>query len=107
MMAPHINMKYKYCPLEENGGIMVSPLVFKIRILTPIQRMVLAYIENCHGGCEADSDHMAEIFDFSKTQIENAIDILKFLKLVKIKDQSSVVESRNIKVNYESEAWDK
>jgi hypothetical protein len=69
--------------------------------------MVLAYIENCHGGCEADSDHMADVFDHSKTQIENAIKILIFLNLVKINGNSSVGVTRNIKVNYESEAWDK
>jgi hypothetical protein len=100
-------MKYKNCPLDTNGGIMVSPLVLKIRILTPIQRMVLAYIENCHNGCEADSHHMADVFDNSETQIENAIKILIFLNLVKIDDISSVGLTRNIKVNYESEAWDK
>ena len=100
-------MKYKYCPLETNGGIMVSPLVLKIRILTPIQRMVLAYIENCHGGCEADSDHIADVFDCSRTQVENAMHILIFLNLVKINNSPSSGEARNIKVNYQSEAWDK
>jgi len=50
---------------------------------------------------------MADIFNNSETQIENAIKILIFLNLVKIDDISSVGLTRNIKVNYESEAWDK
>jgi len=74
--------KYDDCPIRKKNGIMIKRKIIRIGGLNPLQRELLAYIENWDRGCVNDKDYLAFIFNVSKKRINSALDFLASLGLI-------------------------
>lgn len=81
-------MKYHLCPLIEKGGIMVSSRVLNLTGLNQLQKMLLAYIENCEQPCTARVEHFASVLNCSKRKAMNALDALAAFGFFKLDEES-------------------
>lgn len=97
-------MKYHICPLVDNGGILVSRRVLSLTGLNQIQKMLLAYIENCEQPCTASAEQFASVLNCSKRSATNALDALAAFGFFKL-DEESLKEG--IYLNDYAEAWDR
>jgi hypothetical protein len=88
----------EYCPIVENGGIMISKKILHLRSLNKLQTIILSYIENCIGGYTGDSKHLAFVMQCSERKVNNAMEVLACLELL-CHDGEALV------INYKSEAW--
>lgn len=61
---------------------MIKRKIMRIKGLNPLQRTLLAYIENCDRGCVNDKEYLAFVFDVSKYRIQCALDFLASLGLI-------------------------
>lgn len=74
--------KYDDCPIRTKNGIMIKRKIIRIQGLNPLQRTLLAYIENWDRGCVNDKEYLSFVFDVSKYRIECALDFLASLGLI-------------------------
>lgn len=74
--------KYDDCPIRAKNGIMIKRKIYRIDGLTPLQRELLAYIENWDRGCVNDKDYLAFAFGVSKKSINSALDCLAARDLI-------------------------
>jgi hypothetical protein len=74
--------KYDDCPIMTKNGIMIKRKIIRIEGLTPLQRTLLAYIENWDRGCVNDKEYLSFVFDVSKKSINSALDFLASLGLI-------------------------
>jgi hypothetical protein len=74
--------KYDDCPIRKKNGIMIKRKIIRIGGLNPLQRELLAYIENWDRGCVNDKDYLAFIFNVSKKSINTALDRLAAWDLI-------------------------
>jgi len=91
--------KYDDCPIRTKNGIMIKRKIIRIEGLTPLQRELLAYIENWDRGCVNDKEYLAFIFDVSKKRINAALDCLAALDLIyaqKNRDQVKIFCNINL-----------
>ncbi len=61
---------------------MIKRKIIRIGGLNPLQRELLAYIENWDRGCVNDKDYLAFIFNVSKKSINTALDRLAAWDLI-------------------------
>lgn len=97
-------MKYENCPLVKNGGILVSERVLNLTGLNQLQKMLLAYIENCDQPCSASTQHFASVLNCSKQKAVNALDALASFGFFKL-DKESLKDG--IYINDCAEAWER
>jgi hypothetical protein len=100
--SPFSKMKYEKCPLVKNGGILVSERVLNLIGLNQLQKMMLAYIENCDQPCAASTEHFASVLNCSKQKAVNALDALASFGFFKL-DEDSLKDG--IYINDYAEAW--
>ena len=74
--------KYDDCPIRTKNGIMIKRKIMRIEGLNPLQRTLLAYIENWDRGCVNDKDYLAFVCNVSKKSINSALDFLASLGLI-------------------------
>ena len=74
--------KYDDCPIRTKNGIMIKRKIIRIQGLNPLQRTLLAYIENWDRGCVNDSDYLAFVFNVSKKSINSALYCLAAMDLI-------------------------
>lgn len=91
--------KYDDCPIRTKNGIMIKRKIIRIQGLTPLERTLLAYIENWDRGCVNDKDYLEFVFGVSKKRINSALDCLAARDLIyaqKNRDQVKIFCNINL-----------
>jgi hypothetical protein len=78
--------KYDSCPIREKNGILIKRKIIRIPELNPLERSLLAYIENWDRGCVNDIDYLAFVFNVPVNTITLTLDILVNKDLVYVKN---------------------
>jgi hypothetical protein len=74
--------KYDDCPIRTKNGIIIKRKIIRIKGLNPLQRTLLAYIENWDRGCVNDKEYLVFVFNVSKKSINSALDCLAAMDLI-------------------------
>jgi hypothetical protein len=78
--------QYDSCPIREKNGILIKRKIIRIPELNPLERSLLAYIENWDRGCVNDIDYLAFVFNVPVNTIALTLDILVNKDLVYVKN---------------------
>lgn len=84
--------KYDDCPIRTKNGIMIKRKIMRIKGLNPLQRTLLAYIENWDRGCVNDVEYLAFICNVSKYRVNSSLDFLASLGLIYVENNCDEVK---------------